>query len=546
MQELCDLKVQINGQHIFLLHRRILCSFSGRLKKMVKQEKRRSHAKGSGLKMMEFPGGPYGFELVARFCYNNGSIVISPSNICLLHCSAILLEMTEKVSTCNLLRQTEGFLDGLLHWTWNDILTALKSCEVFFSAADSCGLLQKLVSSLVAKMSANSEQPILSATPFPSSSSSSSSPDTYGFRCSSFTKTPEPMKPCSNSDWWFDDLTAFAPNTIEKIMKTLGAYGTDNRNLVLTRFLLHYLKTAVRKPCPSGGSGNLGYCKEEYGGLSDTAVHGVVLMQRTAFSCRGLFWVLRVVSDLGISKECRHKLERPIGLMLDQATLDDLLVSGHDGAAYDVNLVLRLVRTFISTEEDGVAMQRMKKVGRLIDKYLGEISPDQSLQISKFLEVAESLPDSARDCFDGIYRALEIYLESHPTLSTEERTRLCRCLNYEKLTLEACKDLAKNRRIPPGVAVQALASQQSEMQIRSFMAEASQTPRRVARTTETAAEGVSPELLDEEQQLRLNLQRMQCRVKELEKVCKNMKGQMAKMAKGKSTSHGSRGMPRLC
>lgn len=167
--------------------------------------------------------------------------------------------------------------------------------------------------------------------------------------------------------------------------------------------------------------------------------------------------------------------------------------------------------------------------------------------------------DSCNDYSFMIYRLLPVEFDvvmakppllyecqSHPTLSTEERTRLCRCLNYEKLTLEACKDLAKNRRIPPGVAVQALASQQSEMQIRSSMAEASQTPRRVARTTATAAEGVSPELLDEEQQLRLNLQRMQFRVKELEKVCRNMKGQMAKMAKGKSTSHGSRGMPRLC
>ncbi|URD93834.1 BTB POZ domain-containing protein [Musa troglodytarum] len=379
---------------------------------MVSQERQRSQPKGSGVGIMEFPGGASGFELVSRFCYNNGSIAMTPSNICLLHCSAILLEMTEEVSSYNLLRQTETFLDGVFHWTWNDILTALKSCEPFFPTADACGLLQKLVSSLLAKIAANSEMPLLSATPFPSSSSSSSSPDTSGFRCSSSTKTPEPMKPCSNREWWFDDLNILAPSTIEKIMKTLGAYGTDNKNLVLTRFLLHYLKTVVQRPCSGIGCGNLGHCKEEYGGLADTAVHGVALMGRTAFSCRGLFWVLRVVSGLGLSKECRQKLERLMGLVLDQATLDDLLVSGHDGGVYDVNLVLRLVRMFVSTEEGGGASsQRMKKVGRLTDKYLGEISPDQSLKVSKFLEVAESLPDSARDCFDGVCRALDIYLE---------------------------------------------------------------------------------------------------------------------------------------
>lgn len=140
-------------------------------------------------------------------------------------------------------------------------------------------------------------------------------------------------------------------------------------------------------------------------------MNGVVLMGRTDFTCRGLLWVLRVVSNLGLGKDCKGQLERLIGGMLDQATLDDLLVSGHDGGGvYDVNLVLRLLRVF-ATGEDGMCLQRTKKVGRLMDKYMGEISPDPSLKVSKFLAVAESLPDAARDCFDGVYRAIEIYLE---------------------------------------------------------------------------------------------------------------------------------------
>jgi NPH3 family len=141
-------------------------------------------------------------------------------------------------------------------------------------------------------------------------------------------------------------------------------------------------------------------------------------MGRTAFSCRGLFWVLRVVSNLGLSRECRYKLETLMGLVLEQATLDDLLVSGStEGVGvYDVNLVLRLVRVFVSSEEGGdVPSQRMKKVGRLIDKYLAEISPDQGLKVQKFLGLAESLPDGARECYDGVYRALDIYLEVNKT-----------------------------------------------------------------------------------------------------------------------------------
>ncbi|EMS51439.1 Coleoptile phototropism protein 1 [Triticum urartu] len=151
------------------------------------------------------------------------------------------------------------------------------------------------------------------------------------------------------------------------------------------------------------------------------------------------------------------------------------------------------------------------KAGRLVDKYLAEISPDQGLRVSRFLAVAESLPDSARDCYDGVYRALDIYLESHAELTVEERATLCRCLNYEKLTLEACKDLARNRRIPPRIAVQALSLQRPPNSLQNPLS--SPTPKRVVSDDEK-----------EKETLRMNLRRMQGRVAELEMVCKEMRG----------------------
>lgn len=386
-----------------------MCAFSGRLRAMVKQETKKKTSRNNEalcIKLAEFPGGAEGFELVARFCYNNGRVPLCPSNLPLLHCAALFLEMTEEVCACNLLAQAEAFVNGLYYWTWSDVLTAVKSCEAFDAAADASGLLERLISALFSKITASPETPTAAVgTPNRSSSSCSSSPDTAGFARSSSTKTPESMRPCVGREWWFDDMTSLSPATIEKVMRVLGCYGIENKNLILTRFLLHYLRAATRRPFDKEAGALLA-------GLADTAVHGVALVGGTAFSCRGLFWVLRIVSAVGLSRECRHKLERLMGLMLDQATLDDLLVSGDGGGVYDVNLVMRLVRVFVSSEEDADApSQRMRKVGRLIDKYLGEISPDQGLKVSKFLAVAESLPDSARECYDGVYRALDIYLE---------------------------------------------------------------------------------------------------------------------------------------
>lgn len=536
----CDLRVYVNGQQTFFLNEKIISAYSGRLKKIIKQEKRRTQIKNSGIEVDDFPGGSDGFELVLRFCYNGGKIEITVSNVSLLHCCAVFLGMSEKVTASNLLQQTEKFLETMFYWSWNDVIASLKCCETFLSYADSVGLLPKLICALLAKIAQNSDLNRIN-----SSSSSSSSPEMASrFRFSSSAKTtPDSKSPFSSSKaWWFDDLTVLSPLIIEMVVKSLGAHGSENNSLTLTRFLLHYLKTvSQRKGNVAGLSAST---KSDYISLADTAVHGVILVGKTAFSCRGLLRVLRIVSGFGISKDCRVGLERLIGGMLDQATLDDLLVSGHDRGVYDVNLVVRLIRVFVNG--DGWSTEEMKKVARLVDKYLGEIAPDQNLKISKFLGVAESLPDSARDCYDGVYRAIDIFLESHPSLSFEERSRLCRCLNYEKLSLEACKDLAKNPKVPPRITVQALMSQQSYVPpAEDFL------PAQVTKGSPATSDRqivvygrVDTESVEEENHdMRMNLQRMQWRVNELEKVCKQMKGQMSKIVRHPSSS---RSLPRLC
>lgn len=372
------------------------------MRRIIKQEKRRIQIRNSGIEIVDFPGGPYGFELASRFCYNRGRITITVSNVSLLHCSALFLGMTQKNGASpNLFEKTQDFLQGMFYWSWNDVITCLKSCESFFSYAESSpsDLIQKLMNSLSAKIAQNSDVNLIT-----SSYSSSSSPDTPA---SGITRSNSNS---SKKTWWFNDLTILPPQIIESLVKTLGGYGSDNNSLVLTRFLLHYLKSSpVKKTQKKSSSSGDGY----FGNIADTAVHGVIWMGKSSFSCRGLLSVLRVVSGFGLSRECRYGLERLIGGALDEATLDDLLVSsscGGGGVVYDVNLVVRLIRVFVH-ENTNKEVVKMKKVGRLVDKYLGEIAPDHNLKIAKFLGVAESLPDFARDCFDGVYRAIDTYLQ---------------------------------------------------------------------------------------------------------------------------------------
>uniref|UniRef100_J3LE05 NPH3 domain-containing protein n=1 Tax=Oryza brachyantha TaxID=4533 RepID=J3LE05_ORYBR len=97
--------------------------------------------------------------------------------------------------------------------------------------------------------------------------------------------------------------------------------------------------------------------------------------------------------------------------------------------------------------------------------YLSEVSRDRNLSLTKFQVLAESLPESARTCDDGLYRAVDSYLKAHPTLTEHERKRLCRVMDCQKLSFDACMHAAQNERLPLRVVVQVLFSEQ----VRGFM-----------------------------------------------------------------------------
>ncbi|ERN09484.1 BTB/POZ domain-containing protein At3g19850 [Amborella trichopoda] len=516
MPEPCDLQVLVNGHSTFFVNKRIISSYSGRFRKLLNQE-RETLTLNPIIKINDIPGGAHGFELASRFCYNNGKIHISTKNVALLFCISIAMEMNSKLSSFNLLNQTQTFLQGLFYWTFNDTLAALKQCESFVSVADSSGLLDKLIDSLLNRIAVNSDgmfphhygKPLSSS----SSSSASSSPDISGFRFS-----PDVTKRGSRP-WWFDDLTALSPVIIQRLSVTMRRNGVDS--LLLSRFLLHYLRYAV---LTRGSSGSI----EGYSGISEIAVSGVVL-RKSGFSCRGLFGVLRVVSGFEGNKDCRQKVEELIGSMLDQATLDDILVSGFvkpsgfnksgigkSGGFYDVSLVLRLVRVFLGSNGEGSDMDRVKRVGRLVDKYLVQIAPDPSLKVSKFVALVVSLPDYARDSHDGVYAAIDMYLQAHQGLSSEDRAKLCKSLNFEKLSHGACRHLAHNPNFPPRLAIQALVSRQSSPQLHR----------------KTQSSPCSPlNRPQKKEEVKASVDRMKRRVVELEKACREMQSQMPKLSR---------------
>ncbi|KAL2543300.1 BTB/POZ domain-containing protein [Abeliophyllum distichum] len=101
------------------------------------------------------------------------------------------------------------------------------------------------------------------------------------------------------------------------------------------------------------------------------------------------------------------------------------------------------------------------KVAKLVDGYLQEIARDVNLPLSKFLAIAEAIPDFARLEHDDLYRAIDTYLQGHPELNKSERKRLCRILDCKRLSMEVCMHAAQNEMLPLRVVVQVLFCEQA-------------------------------------------------------------------------------------
>ncbi|CAA2990118.1 BTB POZ domain-containing At3g22104 [Olea europaea subsp. europaea] len=540
MDAYCDLEVDVNGEEVLMVDKKVLSSYSGSIRKMF------STLKGGKRNMKviyhDFPGGAENFELITRFCYKNGKIDINPFNITDLNCAAYFLEMNKCVSgSQNLLEQTAKSLEDIRYWTWSELIVALKRCQDFLAVASSSGILEKCLDSIVGRVASSCET---------SPSPSVSSPDSYKFRASCDTRSSESLKSSFlRVTWWFEDLVQLDIRLIEMLVKSMVSRNLSHR--IISKFLFHYQKSRLASAF-----------LDEKSRMVETVVEMLFSLDLSSVSYKSLFGMLRFSLQGNISKCSRNKLESMIGSHLDQATFDDFLVPSPIRARYlyDVNLVLRLVKSFLAKGVWCLPLSQLKKVVSLLDAYIAEVAPDPHLKPSKFLALIKALPDSARDSFDGIYQSVDLYLEVHSGLSEEEKTRVCCGLAYEKLSPGALSHLAQNNKFPSKSALEALNFQQCRLknllqptnQPNNFtnspiFRETERTEKKDKTHEQILLYAGNLDFSIENESTGAHLQGMQWRVLELEEICRKMQIQMTKMMKSRLSNHSNaKSVPRLC
>ncbi|XP_042507294.1 root phototropism protein 3-like [Macadamia integrifolia] len=489
-----DILVQI-GDVSFHLHKYPLLSRSGRMNRIIYDSR---DADLNKIVMDDLPGGADAFELAAKFCYGI-AVDLTAANISGLRCAAEYLEMTEDFEEGNLIFKTEAFLSYVVLSSWRDSILVLKSCEPLSPWAENLQIVRRCSESIAWKACANPRGIRWAYTGRPTKVSSPS----WNEMKESSPNRNQQVPP----DWWFEDVSILRIDHFVRVVTAIKVKGM--RFELIGAAIMHYgskwlpglIKEGMAEEASNSRDGNdtwRGGLHMIVVGNKDDPPAGVPIReqrmiieslisiippQKDSVTCSFLLRLLRMANMLKVAPALVTELEKRVGMQFEQATLPDLLIPSYNKSEtlYDVDLVHRLLEHFLVQEQtEPLSPSRQSfsenqtyegnprsnppnakmRVARLVDSYLTEVARDRNLSLTKFQVLAEALPESARTCDDGLYRAVDSYLKAHPTLSEHERKRLCRVMDCQKLSMDACMHAAQNERLPLRVVVQVLFSEQ--------------------------------------------------------------------------------------
>ena len=230
------------------------------------------------------------------------------------------------------------------------------------------------------------------------------------------------------AECWFDDACILDMDYFVKTLAGIRAKGVqpDLIGSIITHYASKWLpelasgagdspadKSGYLSNNSSSESVTVSWMKKRF--FVETLV-GVLPPEKDSIPCNFLLRLLRTANMVGVELAYRAELQRRISWQLDQASLKELMIPSFShtcGTLLDVDLVLRLVKRFVSLDEatKNTGAAALVKVAKLVDSYLAEAAVDSNLTITDFVALAGALPTHARAMDDGLYRAIDTYLK---------------------------------------------------------------------------------------------------------------------------------------
>lgn len=375
------------------------------------------------LQLSDLPGGAKAFELVAKFCYGV-RFELTPLNVVALRCASEYLQMTNDYGEENLVLQTESFLNEVFS-NWTDTVKALETCEEVLSYAEELHIVSRCINSLA--MKACSDSKLLN---WPVMENGNDKDDVWnGISTGSKSQT------MVTDDWWYEDVSFLSLPLFKRLIQAVEAGGMRAENI--SGALIFYAKKYV--PLMNRQSNFKDVTHAKSGSTPSEADQRALLeeivellpKQKGVTETRFLLRLLRTAMMLQASPSCRVNLEGRVGLQLDEALLDDLLIPNIGYTVetlYDIDCFQRILDHFLLIDQASAAVSpcimeenqllegsqslaSITRVANLVDSYLAEVAPDVNFKFPKFQTLASGIPEYARPVSDGIYRAIDIYLK---------------------------------------------------------------------------------------------------------------------------------------
>ncbi|XVF80512.1 hypothetical protein PTKIN_Ptkin15bG0079400 [Pterospermum kingtungense] len=475
------------------------------------------------------------------------------SNVAMLRCTSHYLEMTEEFAEKNLEARTEAYLKDMVLPNISSSISVLHRCESLLPISEEINLVNRLINAIA--NNACKEQLASGLLKldhnFPS-------------------KAMANMEPETPSDWWGKSLAVLNLDFFQRVLSAVKSKGLKQD--MISKILINYTHNSlqglvVRESHLVKGSLLDLELQKKQRVLVEAIVNLLPTQSRKSpVPMAFLSSLLKAAIASSASTSCRSDLERRIGLQLDQAILEDILIPANSHgnnhtAIYDTESILRIFSIFLNLDEDdddednplrdesemaydfdspgSPKQSSILKVSKLLDNYLAELALDTNLLPTKFIALAELLPDHARIVSDGLYRAVDIFLKVHPNIKDSERYRLCKTIDCQKLSQEACSHAAQNERLPVQMAVQVLYFEQIRLRNAMngghnqffFGAINGQFPQRSSSGAGSGA--ISPRdnyasVRRENRELKLEVARMRMRLTDLEKDHVSMKQELVR------------------
>ncbi|KMS97363.1 hypothetical protein BVRB_6g156040 [Beta vulgaris subsp. vulgaris] len=406
--------------------------------------------------LKEIPSEHETLELIARFCHNF-DVKMTSDNIISLICVSNHLKMTEFHSPNNLLNNAIAFLQQNILPSWDQIIRSLRALRgPTFEQAVKNGLFNICVEALtehVASDPTRLAQPIM--VEYANNSNRPMIDNSNVTRRKLFAEADHSETSlCFESP--SEDLTSLPLRMYESIIEAMAEQKVRQENIAGSLYRCLKRNEANREaietverllPDNTYTSKNTKYTLYPYAILLD--------MYASAVSVEA-------------SSECIASLENRIGKDLYRITIEDLLALD-----LDVESIRRILKGYYGnfTDHDSSGLVA---VAELMEEYLLNVAKTREIDVMSFIEITEMTSSASNlgnyRCSDGIYNAVVAYLEKHKELSESAKEEICRVLDFQLMSPEACKHAATNRVLPLRVVVQVLF--ESQLQLRDNISKA--------------------------------------------------------------------------